>query len=52
MVLTWHYVNTTKNKTVEQLGANNPLIHISGEIINKMKGDSQLIGIYSGKSKF
>ena len=40
-----------KNKTVEYSGANNPLIHISGEIINKIKGDSQPIGIYSGKLK-
>ena len=40
-----------KNKTVEYSGANNPLIHISGEIINKIKGDSQPIGIYSGELK-
>lgn len=40
-----------KNKTVEYSGANNPLIHISGETINKIKGDSQPIGIYSGKLK-
>ena len=40
-----------KNKTVEYSGANNPLIHISGEIINKIKSDSQPIGIYSGKLK-
>ena len=41
----------SKNKTVEYTGANNPLIHISGETINKVKGDSQPIGIYSGKLK-
>ena len=40
-----------KNKTVEYSGANNPLIHISGETINKIKGDSQPIGIYSGELK-
>ena len=40
-----------KNKTVEYSGANNPLIHISGEIINKIKGDNQPIGIYGGKLK-
>ena len=40
-----------KNKTVEYSGANNPLIHISGETVNKIKGDSQPIGIYSGKLK-
>ena len=40
-----------KNKTVEYSGANNPLIHISGETIYKIKGDSQPIGIYSGEIK-
>ena len=40
-----------KNKTVEYSGANNPLIHISGETINKIKGDSQPVGIYSGELK-
>ena len=40
-----------KNKTVEYSGANNPLIHISGETINKIRGDSQPIGIYSGELK-
>ncbi|MFL2579053.1 MAG: SpoIIE family protein phosphatase [Parvicellaceae bacterium] len=41
----------SKSKTVEYSGANNPLIHISDETINKIKGDSQPIGIYSGKLK-
>ena len=40
-----------QNRTVEYSGANNPLIHISGETINKIKGDSQPIGIYSGELK-
>ena len=41
----------SKRKIIEYSGANNPLIHISGENINKIKSDSQPIGVYGGKLK-
>ena len=41
----------SKRKIIEYSGANNPLIHISGENINKIKADSQPIGVYGGKLK-
>ena len=50
MEWTWHFASTIPKKgTVQYSGAYNPLIHISKNEINQLKGDSQPVGLHTGK---